>query len=73
MCPRKAFHSCDLALGSPCARQDAKRLIYNADVTAFAHGLMDVVTGLFFFGVIGSLIVIVLSFSEDVIELFRKD
>ena len=34
---------------------------------------MDVVTGLFFFGVIGSLIVIVLSFSEDVIELFRKD
>ncbi|MGA8108544.1 MAG: hypothetical protein WB974_03870 [Acidobacteriaceae bacterium] len=40
---------------------------------AFARGVMSVMTWLFFIGVTGSLIVILISFFEDLNELIGKE
>lgn len=40
---------------------------------ALAHAAMTLLTWLFFVGSVGSLIVIVISFFEDLTELFGKD
>jgi hypothetical protein len=42
-------------------------------VIALAHGAMMTMSWLFFVGVAGSLIVILISFVEDLTELFEKD
>lgn len=61
-------HPCPLTL-SP----DPGPLIYNFPVLAFARGVMSVMTWLFFIGVTGSLIVILISFFEDLNELIGKE
>lgn len=48
-------------------------LIYNFPVIAFARAVMTVMTWLFFIGVIGSLLVILISFFEDLNELVGKE
>ncbi|HEX4067171.1 MAG TPA: hypothetical protein VHZ09_14205 [Acidobacteriaceae bacterium] len=40
---------------------------------AFAHAVMSVMVWLFFIGVIGSLLVILISFVEDLTELLGKE
>jgi len=42
-------------------------------VIALAHAVMTLLTWLFFIGAAGSLIVILISFFEDLTELFGKD
>jgi hypothetical protein len=42
-------------------------------VIAFAHAVMSVMVWLFFIGVIGSLLVILISFVEDLTELLGKE
>jgi hypothetical protein len=42
-------------------------------VIAFAHGIMMVVTWLFFVGLAGSSLVILISFVQDLNELVGKD
>jgi hypothetical protein len=42
-------------------------------VLALAHAAMSLATWLFFIGVAGSLVVIVISFAEDLHELLGKD
>jgi hypothetical protein len=42
-------------------------------VLAFAHGVMTLMFWLFLIGVIGSLIVILISFVEDLHELLGKE
>jgi hypothetical protein len=42
-------------------------------VLAFAHGVMTVMVWLFFIGIAGSLIVILISFAEDLHELLGKE
>jgi O-antigen/teichoic acid export membrane protein len=42
-------------------------------VLAFAHAAMHLATWLFFIGIVGSLLVIVISFAEDLHELLGKD
>jgi len=42
-------------------------------VYAFAHAAMSLATWLFFIGIAGSLLVIVISFAEDLHELLGKD
>jgi hypothetical protein len=42
-------------------------------VLALAHAVMTILTWLFFVGAAGSLVVIVLSFFEDLTELFGKE
>ncbi len=44
-----------------------------APVTSLLHTGIDVLTWLFFVGSIGSLIVILISFFEDLHELFGKE
>ena len=48
-------------------------LFYNLSVLALAHIAMATATWLFFIGSIGSLIVIFISFAEDLHELLGKD
>lgn len=48
-------------------------VIYNAPVIAFARGCMTVMTWLFLVGVAGSLLVIVISFVEDLTEIVGKE
>ncbi|HEV2277865.1 MAG TPA: hypothetical protein VGS02_06805 [Acidobacteriaceae bacterium] len=48
-------------------------LVYNSPVIALAHTAMTVATWLFFVGILGSLIVVVISFVEDLSQLFGKD
>lgn len=48
-------------------------LIYNATVIALAHTAMTFATWLFIVGMIGSLIVVVISFVEDLTQLLGKD
>jgi hypothetical protein len=42
-------------------------------VYAFAHDAMSLATWLFFIGIAGSLLVIIISFAEDLHELLGKD
>ena len=51
----------------------AYRLIYNSRVIALAQTAMTVATWLFIVGILGSLIVVVISFVEDLTQLFSKD
>lgn len=51
----------------------AAPLIYNAPVLAFAHACMTGMIWLFFVGVAGSLLVIIISFFEDLNELVGKE
>lgn len=55
------------AIGDTC------RLVYNSLVIALAQHAMTVVTWFFIVGVIGSLIVVLISFFEDLTELFGKE
>jgi hypothetical protein len=48
-------------------------LIYNAPVIAFARACMTGMTWIFFVGVAGSLLVIIISFFEDLNELVGKE
>ncbi|MGB9029631.1 MAG: hypothetical protein WCC27_05880 [Acidobacteriaceae bacterium] len=48
-------------------------VIYNARVIALAHAVMSVLTWLFFVGIAGSLLVILISFFEDLNELVGKE
>lgn len=48
-------------------------MIYNAVVIALAQAAMSVATWLFIIGVIGSLFVILISFFEDLAEIFGHD
>ena len=48
-------------------------LIYNAGVIAIAHAGMTALTWLFLVGLAGSLLVILISFFEDLNELVGKD
>lgn len=50
-----------------------RSLIYNALVIAFARAIMSILTWLFFAGVAGSLLVILISFFEDLNELLGKE
>jgi hypothetical protein len=50
-----------------------RTLIYNAGVLAFAHAVMSVLTWIFFVGIAGSLLVILISFFEDLNELVGKE
>ncbi len=50
-----------------------RTLIYNARVLAFAHAVMSVLTWIFFVGIAGSLLVILISFFEDLNELVGKE
>lgn len=49
------------------------RLIYNSRVIALAQTAMTVATWLFIVGILGSLIVVVISFVEDLTQLLGKD
>jgi hypothetical protein len=57
----------------PCALPPPAPLIYNALVLAFALGCMTVMTWIFFVGIAGSLLVIIISFFEDLNELIGKE
>jgi DMSO reductase anchor subunit len=48
-------------------------VIYNARVIALAHAIMTVLTYIFFVGIAGSLLVILISFFEDLNELVGKE
>ena len=48
-------------------------LIYNARVIALAHAVMNLLTYIFFVGIAGSLLVILISFFEDLNELVGKE
>jgi hypothetical protein len=48
-------------------------LIYNAPVLALAHACMTGLFWVFFVGITGSLIVVIISFFEDLMELVGKD
>ena len=48
-------------------------LIYNAVVLDFARTCMTVMTWLFFVGAAGSLLVVIISFFEDLTELVGKE
>jgi len=48
-------------------------LIYNFPVLALAQAAMTAATWIFFIGVAGSLLVILISFFEDLTELIGKD
>lgn len=48
-------------------------LVYNSVVLSLAHAAMSVATWIFFIGIAGSLAVIIISFAEDLHELFGKD
>jgi hypothetical protein len=48
-------------------------LIYNARVLALAHAVMNLLTYIFFVGIAGSLLVILISFFEDLNELVGKE
>lgn len=48
-------------------------LRYNFHVIPFARAVMSVMVWLFFIGVAGSLLVIVISFVEDLTELLGKE
>jgi hypothetical protein len=50
-----------------------RQLIYNSPVLTLAHDAMSIATWLFFIGIAGSLLVIVISFAEDLRELLGKD
>lgn len=47
--------------------------VYNALVIALAQTAMSIATWLFIVGICGSLIVILISFFEDLTELFGKE
>lgn len=47
--------------------------VYNTRVIALAQTAMSVATWLFIVGICGSLIVILISFFEDLTELFGKE
>lgn len=51
----------------------SRLLIYNLLVIALARGCMTVMTWLFFVGIAGSLLVIIISFFEDLNELIGKE
>ncbi|MGC2639037.1 MAG: hypothetical protein WA294_17765 [Acidobacteriaceae bacterium] len=48
-------------------------LFYNLPVLALLHTAMSVITWLFLVGVAGSLLVILISFFQDLSELIGKD
>lgn len=48
-------------------------LVYNQGVLALAHAVMMILTWLFFIGIAGSLLVILISFVEDLSVLVGKD
>lgn len=48
-------------------------VIYNPPVTALFHTAMAVLTWLFFLGSAGSMLVILISFAEDLKELLGKE
>ena len=48
-------------------------LIYNAPVLAFARACMTVMTWIFLVGITGSLLVIVISFIEDLTQISGKE
>ena len=49
------------------------RLVYNSPVIALAQTAMTVATWMFIVGFLGSLIVVVISFVEDLSQLISKD
>jgi hypothetical protein len=55
------------------ARGGRRGLIYNAFVIALARAVMALCTWLFFIGIAGSLLVIFISFFEDLNELVGKE
>ena len=55
----------------PAARP--RPLIYNALVLALAHACMTATIWLFFVGITGSLVVVIISFFEDLMEVVGKD
>lgn len=48
-------------------------VIYNARVIVLAHAIMTLLTYIFFVGIAGSLLVILISFFEDLNELVGKE
>lgn len=48
-------------------------MIYNAIVIAIAKALMSIATWLFIIGVIGSLLVVLISFFEDIGVILGKE
>lgn len=61
------------ALPSVLPGRRAAGLIYNAFVIALAHAGMVLLTWIFFVGLAGSLLVILISFFEDLNELVGKE
>lgn len=60
--------------GAPCGLWPVPcGLFYNLLVIAFARAVMSVMIWLFFIGVAGSLLVILISFFEDLNELLGKE
>ena len=53
--------------------RDSQALIYNASVIALARACMTGMVWLFFIGIAGSLLVIIISFFEDLNELVGKE
>lgn len=78
---RLCWPSQPLEAHPPCAPEPVRGclsaltalLIYNAFVLGFAHSCMTVMTWLFLVGVAGSLLVVIISFFEDLTELVSKD
>lgn len=62
-----------LLSAGPLTRCLADSLVYNALVIALAKAAMTVATWLFIVGICGSLIVILISFFEDLTELLGKE
>jgi hypothetical protein len=56
-----------------CSLYPAPRTLYPVFVLALAHLGMSLCTWLFFIGIAGSLLVILISFFEDLHELIGKD
>jgi hypothetical protein len=56
-----------------CLAAEPQALIYNAFVIALAHAGMTLLTWIFFVGLAGSLLVILISFFEDLNELVGKE